>query len=154
GMPHYPDWAVFPEYRGRWFFRERLNGVTVLRTPHTVPRASKVTAIGRVAMECLFSLGSMYWWSQMLLRSMRFDAVIAICPPMQTGLTARLYCLLRRVPMIFHIQDFQVDAAVRLGILKPGPFGRLLYVIENRLLKRADRVSTITPAMARRATEK
>lgn len=65
-----------------------------------------------------------------------------------------LYGLIKRVPWVFHIQDFQVDAAMRLKMLRVGVLGRLLYAIENFLLKRASRVSTITPSMLKRAVEK
>ncbi|MDN5881690.1 MAG: WcaI family glycosyltransferase, partial [Nitrosospira sp.] len=50
--------------------------------------------------------------------------------------------------------DLQVDAAFRLGLLKSGLFGRLLYRIEAYLLRRATRVSTITPAMQARIIDK
>ena len=35
--PYYPAWEVWPEYRGRRFTQERLNGVEVLRGPLWVP---------------------------------------------------------------------------------------------------------------------
>lgn len=67
---------------------------------------------------------------------------------------AWIYRLVRGVPYIVHVQDFQVDAAIRLGVLRIGVFGRLLYGFENFLLRRASGVSTITEAMLRRAGEK
>lgn len=153
GMPHYPEWAVRSEYRGRGLTREHLNGVTVLRTPHAVPRADRVSASARILMESSFSFASLFWWMRIFFRP-RYDAVIAVCPPMQDAVMPWLYGLIRRVPWVFHIQDFQVDAAIRLNMLRVGVVGRLLYAIENFLLKRASRVSTITPSMLKRAVEK
>jgi colanic acid biosynthesis glycosyl transferase WcaI len=154
GMPHYPEWSIREDYKGRGFAQECLKGVTVLRTPHTVPRADRVSAGARILMECSFSAASLYWWLGIMLRRQSYDVVIAICPPMQDAVMPWLYGLIRRVPWVFHIQDFQVDAAVRLKMLKLGVFGRVLYGIENFFLKQASRVSTITPAMCRRAAEK
>ena len=37
GLPHYPQWAVPSEYRGRFEKQEKINGVRVLRAAHFVP---------------------------------------------------------------------------------------------------------------------
>jgi colanic acid biosynthesis glycosyl transferase WcaI len=154
GLPHYPDWEVHPDYRGKGVYVEPLNGVGVFRTPHYVPRAGRVSASGRILMECSFTLAALRWWIPILMRRSRYDVVIAVCPPMQDALMPWVYGLIRRVPWVFHIQDFQVDAAVRLGMLKVGAFGRLIYAIENFLVRRASRVSTITQSMQQRALDK
>ena len=154
GVPHYPEWCVDSAYADKGLFTERLQGVTVMRVPHHVPAAKRVTALGRIRMECTFTLTSLWWWMLIMFRRPRYDAVIAICPPMQDALLPWLYGVLRRVPWVFHIQDFQVDAAVRLRMLRTGLAGRMLYAIENFLVKKASRVSTITAAMRDRAIEK
>ncbi len=154
GMPHYPEWVVAPGYRGRGWHEERLRGVRILRTPHFVPRPGRVSAMGRVLMECSFTLASLRWWMPILLRRSRYDVVIAVCPPMQDAVLPWMYSVLRRVPWVFHIQDFQVDAAVRLGMLRIGALGRLLFAVENFFVARASRVSTITPPMRERVLQK
>jgi colanic acid biosynthesis glycosyl transferase WcaI len=154
GLPHYPEWRVAADYRGASWRREWHSGIEVLRVPHTVPPPGKVTALRRILMESTFTLSSLRWWLPLLLRRTRFDAVIAVCPPLQNAVLPGWYGLLRRVPWILHIQDFQVDAAVRLGMLRIGVLGRLLYRLENFCLRRASWVATITPAMCRRAIAK
>lgn len=154
GLPHYPQWKVWESYRRRGFRREQLEGVSVMRAPHSVPDAANVSSLARITMESSFTLASLWWWSRLLIRRRRFDVVIAVCPPMQDALVPWLYGLLRRVPWVFHVQDFQVDAAMRLNMLKGKVLGRALYSIENFFLSRATAVSSITPAMCRRAIEK
>ena len=154
GLPHYPEWIVFPEYRRRGLRREMLNGARILRTPHLVPVPTRVSTLGRILMETSFSLAGLYWWIGILCRRRRYDLVIAVCPPLQGAIMPWLYGLVRRVPWVLHIQDFQVDAAVRLRMLRLGPLQRLLYAGENLLVRMATRVSTIAPAMCRRAIEK
>ena len=154
GLPHYPGWRVDPAYRRAGWSREECRNMEVLRTPHTVPPPRRVTALRRILMESTFTLNSLRWWLPLLVRRARFDAVIAVCPPLQNAVLPGLYRLLRRAPWMLHIQDFQVDAAVRLGMLRIGMLGRLLYRLENLCLRRASWVSTITPAMCRRAIAK
>jgi len=80
--------------------------------------------------------------------------VIAICPPAQLGILPWLYSRVRRVPWVFHIQDLQIDLAVRLGMLRPSLLTRLLYRVETGLLRRATHVATITEQMRARVIEK
>lgn len=89
-----------------------------------------------------------------ILFKKKYDVVIAVSPPMQVGLMPWIYNKLRGTPWVFHIQDLQVDAAVRLGMINQGKIVKLLYNIENFLLKRATKVSTITEAMRTRLHNK
>lgn len=153
GQPHYPQWEIQPDYAPQRFFTETLAGVQVLRAPHFIPPADAVTAKNRIQMELSFAFNAGRWWIPLFFRR-RFDVVLAICPPVQLGLWPWLYRLIRRVPWVFHIQDLQVDAAFRLGMLKGGMVGKLLYAVESFLLRHATRVSTITEAMRQRIADK
>lgn len=153
GLPHYPYWEVVPAYRHKGFHVEHIEGVRVFRTPHFVPSSLRIGAIERIRLESSFSLKAFRYWLPILMHGRRYDAVIAICPPIQVGFYPLLYSFIRDVPWVFHIQDLQVDIALRLGLLD-GRFGKILYSIENLLLRRATRVSTITEAMRRRIIAK
>lgn len=152
--PHYPQWEVFDGYKNRGFFTEFYKGVTVRRVPCFIPRLNKVSGLTRILMELSYTFSSIVYWLPVLLSRRRYDVVIAICPPMQTALFPLIYSKLRKVPFIFHIQDFQVDMAFRLGMLKPNLFNRMLYKLEAFLLRGATYVSSITDAMLQRAQEK
>ena len=154
GLPHYPEWKIREDYRNRAFSPEMLGGVRVLRTAHSMPNPGKVSALARIAMECSFTLASLYWWLRIIFGRRRYDIVIAVCPPMQDALLPWLYGVVRGVPWVYHVQDFQVDAALKLVMKKAGLAGRILYAIENFFLRKATAVSSITPAMCRRAVEK
>ncbi len=153
GLPHYPFWEVNAAYRSKEFHAEIIDGVRVLRVPHFVPSPERTGAIERIRLESSFSMRALRYWLPFLLQSRHYDAVIAICPPMQVGVYPWLYHVFRGVPWVFHIQDLQVDVAVRLGLLD-GRLGKMLYAVENFLLRRATRVSTITEAMRRRIIAK
>ncbi|MEE2729673.1 MAG: WcaI family glycosyltransferase [Pseudomonadota bacterium] len=152
--PHYPKWEVDQEYKGKGFLSQVEQGVNVMRVPCYIPSANKLSSKTRILMESTFSLLSLFWWLPILFRKKKYDVVISICPPMQTALFPYLYKLIRGVPYIFHIQDFQVDMAMELGMLKKGPLTRLLFRIEQFLLRKATMVTTITDAMRNRAVAK
>lgn len=152
--PYYPAWELESCYRGKGLHTEMLQGVWVMRVPLYIPPLESLSARGRILMECSFSLISMRYWIPILLSRRRYDAVIAVCPPMQIGLFPAIYSMLRRIPWVYHIQDLQVDEATRLGMLHSRAFAKMLYRIEAFLLHKATRVSTITDAMRSRIVEK
>lgn len=151
--PHYPAWKLPRSYRGRGFVRETIDGVTVLRTPVILPRSQQVSTIARIVLESSFTLAAARWWFPRLFGA-KPDVAIAVTPPLQDAVWPLLYGLVRRVPTLVHVQDLQVDAAVRLGLLDGGVSSRVLYAIEKRTLRRATAVSTITGAMLERVRSK
>jgi len=154
GLPHYPQWQLDPEYADGRRRVESLNGVHVMRAPHFVPSADTLSARKRIRMETGFTLSATRYWLPLLFRRSRPDVVVAVMPPMQVGVWPLVMGWLRRVPWILHVQDLQVDAALRLNMLDIGRFGRILYWIEGFLLRHATRVSTITEAMRSRIVAK
>jgi colanic acid biosynthesis glycosyl transferase WcaI len=152
GPPHYPEWKLHEGFRNK-HWTETRSGVRVRRVPMYIP-LGKVTPKRRIRMETSFSIHAARPWLRQLLARTKPDVVIAVCPPMQVGLPPRVFRALCKVPWVFHIQDLQVDAALRLGILGPSRFTRVLYSIEEKLLRKATIVSTITPGMAKRIQEK
>jgi colanic acid biosynthesis glycosyl transferase WcaI len=154
GLPHYPQWRLDPVYAGGRARVETLAGVRVFRVPHFVPAADGLGARARIRLESSFTLSSARYWLPRFFARSRPEVVIAVMPPMQVAVWPWLYAWLRRVPWVLHVQDLQVDAALRLGLLKGRGFGRFLYWIESFLLRRATRVSTITEAMRARVVAK
>lgn len=153
GPPHYPEWKVYDGFDPRHHSVEQLRGVTVHRVPMFVPSLDELNSKKRIRMELSFSFHSLRPWMRRLAGK-RFDVVIAVCPPMQVASMPWVYRGLQRVPWVFHIQDLQVDAAFRLGMLKPGRSERVLQRIERFFLRKATRVSTITEAMRQRIIAK
>jgi len=153
GLPHYPKWEIEPGYRSICYRREIYNGVNILRAWHYVPPSDRLSTKTRILLESTFSISSSRYWLPRWFFNKKYDVVVAVSPPMQLGIFPLVYRWLRRVPWVLHIQDLQVDAAIRLGMLR-GRFSRSLYGIEYFLLNKATRVSTITEAMRRRIIEK
>ena len=154
GLPHYPQWQLDPEFADGRARVEMREGVRVMRAPHYVPAADALSAGKRIRMETGFTLSAARYWLPKMFGRKRPDVVIAVMPPMQVGVWPLVYGWIRRVPWILHVQDLQVDAALRLGMLKVGKFGKLLYWIEGFLLRHATRASTITESMRARIVAK
>ncbi len=140
-FPYYPAWRKQPGDRGRLYRTERAAGVTVRRCWHFVP--ARVTALRRMLHEASFLTTSLV----RVLTLRRADVIVAVAPPLPLGVPVWLVSRLWRRPYVFHVQDLQPDAAVALGMLKPGRFTRLLYALEGFAYRKAAAVSGISDGM-------
>ncbi|KGQ20245.1 Glycosyl transferase [Lysobacter dokdonensis DS-58] len=148
--PYYPEWKVASEHRTRWFRRERRNGVDVIRCPTWVP--AKPRGITRMLHLASFGLSSI----AALIASLpwRPDLVINIAPTLASAPGAWAIARIGGAKCWLHIQDFEVDAAMDMGIVDAGPLRRMVLAVERVLLRRFDVVSTISPKMIERLTDK
>ncbi len=154
GVPHYPDWKRAPGSPLLKSKTEKWGSVTIHRVPHYVPGDGKISTIKRMLIDASYLGSAGVKLIESTLKREQYDVAIAICPPLFSGILALAKRLLDGVPWVFHIQDFQVDAAMRLNLLNIGPVGQILYQMEGGLLKSANRVTSITDAMCRRAIAK
>jgi len=148
GFPYYPRWRVDEAYRGRLFARERRNGVQILRSFLYVSR--RVTTLRRILHEASFIASSFL----RVLGGRRPDLLVTVSPPLGLALSSVILQRVWGVPFVFHVPDLQPDAAVDLGMLRPGRMVRYLYAIERLAYRRAALVSTLTRAMQRRIVAK
>ena len=148
--PYYPAWRVDSAYRRPAWRREWLDGVEVLRAPLYTP--ARVTGKGRILHELSFGASCLAWWPALWARS--WDAVLAVCPLLQSGLVPALLARRQQIPFIFHVQDLQLDAARDLAIIRQPLLFALLGRLEHFLFTRSQAVTTISRAMAARIRDK
>ncbi len=142
-MPYYPEWQVHPIYRLRWWFTENIRGVSVHRCPFYVPK--EVSGSTRMLHEFSFLLSSLFFWTRAFFT--RYDAVICIYPPLVIGFLPLLYKWLYKCPVVFHIQDLQVDAARELNIIQNKRLLRSMERLEKFFLRRSTVITTISTGM-------
>ena len=112
--PYYPDWKVRPGYHAGRYTRHEWQGAQVLRTPLWVPR--KVTGMKRLLHLASFAASSV----PALLAQWHWkpDVVWVTEPPLFCTPAALAFARLRSAKAWLHIQDYEVDAAFDLGLLK------------------------------------
>ena len=151
GIPHYPNWKVPEPYSSRSYVGEAgdetRRGVSIRRVRHYVPGPSPSGA-DRIRLDASYLVN---WLRRYPHLSQRPDIVLAVAPPLLGGLTARIMATHWRVPLAWHIQDLQIDAAQGLGFLTAWA-ARPLHVIERISLRLADEVSACGRHMARTVT--
>jgi colanic acid biosynthesis glycosyl transferase WcaI len=146
-MPYYPEWRIYPGYKGKPFVREERNGVTILRSWVWVPK--KVTSAKRIVFEGTFVAGSLLC----ALQNRKPDLLLVVSPPLGLGISAVLLSRRWRIPYVFDVEDLQPDAAADLRML-PGPVLPALYRLEAMAYKNASLISTVTEGMRLRIIAK
>lgn len=141
--PYYPAWRLATGYAWPPYRREHWRGVDVWRAPLWVPRKPGGTA--RVLHLASFALASL----PLMLRQLpwRPDIVISVAPALLCAPTAWMVARLCGASAWLHVQDFEVDVAFRMGLLKGRRLQALVLGLERQLLRRFDRVSSISQRM-------
>ncbi|MCS7465780.1 glycosyltransferase WbuB [Stieleria sp. ICT_E10.1] len=148
--PYYPHWKIFDGFRGSVYSREVTESdagrgrVEVIRCPLWVPQT--ITGISRVIHLASFGLSSI---PALLWTAIRFqpDVVMTVEPAAFCMPTTWMAARVCGAKAWLHVQDFEIDAAFELGILKQPRLKRLVLAVEAFLMRRFDRVSSISPNM-------
>jgi len=149
--PYFPAWQIAASYRNRYGVEHR-DGVTLQRCPLWVPR--RPTGLTRLLHLASFALSSLP--PLIAQRAWQPDVVITVAPAFFCAPGALLLGRLcgRRTISWLHIQDFELDAAFELGLLKGRLLRSLAEAWERRTLRGFDRVSSISTAMVQRLSAK
>jgi colanic acid biosynthesis glycosyl transferase WcaI len=148
--PYYPEWQIRDGYLPMRQQRELWHGVEVWRAPLWVP--ARPSGLKRLLHLASFALGSM----PPMLAQLRWspDVVWVVEPPLFCAPVGLLIARLTGARAWLHIQDYEVDAAFALGLLRGALTRRLVLSLERWLMRRFDRVSTISSSMMVRAAAK
>lgn len=148
--PYYPQWEQQTGYSYKYYSSEVLDGVEVYRCPVYVP--SKVTIFKRI-----FHLFSFAFSSGLRLLSLlrkKPDLVFLVQPTFFCVPLTLFYCKLTGAKSLMHIQDYELDAMLGLGMGSQNFFTSLMKKLERLMLGRFDIVSTISYSMINIAIEK
>ncbi|WP_312981140.1 colanic acid biosynthesis fucosyltransferase WcaI [Atlantibacter sp.] len=149
--PYYPAWQVGENYSS-WRWRKETGAATVWRCPLYVPKqpstVKRLVHLGSFALSSLFPLLSQRSWKP--------DRIIGVVPTLFCTPGMRLLAKLSGAKTLLHIQDYEVDAMLGLGMAggKRGRVAKLAAAFERSGLLGVDNVSTISRSMINKATEK
>ncbi len=151
--PYYPQWRIYDGFNPYWYSVKKEPGLDVTHCPIYLP--ARVTGLTRIIHELSFTLTSSIVWLKYLFFSRHYDVIMAICPPLQTGIWPLIYRFFRRkTRVLFHIQDLQVDAARELKLVSNERLLRFLERIEKFILEKSDMVSSISDGMCNKIESK
>ena len=124
-----------------------MRGVTITRCPLWVP--PQLNGLKRILHLMSFALSALpvVLWQAWRWRP---DVVFTVEPPLFCAPAALVGAWLGNARSWLHVQDFEVDAAFELGILRSQRLRGWILAAERWLLRRFNRVSTISDRMLER----
>ena len=149
-VPNHPEGIIRPEYRGRFWVRETLDGIDVIRVwVRTTPVKTMRT---RLAFYISYMLNAAL--AGLLLARGRYDVIYATSPPLFVGGAALALSYLRHIPLVFEVRDLWPESAVALGELTNPCFIRWATWLEERCYARARRIIVVTQGIHDRLIER
>ena len=149
--PYYPAWRVLPGYSSRHYMTQYLGGIRVIRCPLLVPRRpGGLTRLLHMVSFAASTFPVVLW--QCL--SWRPQMVFVVEPPLGCAPAALIGARLCGARAWLHVQDFEVDAAFQLGILKGPAIQKAALATERWLMRRFDGASSISPRMLKKLLRK
>ncbi len=147
--PYYPQWQIGEGYLNRWV-KEKSDSLLIYRCPLWIPL--KPSGLKRLIHLASFTISSFpVMMAQIFWRP---DVVWVVEPALFCAPQAWLVARLSGGKAWLHIQDYELDAAFDLGLLKGSTLRNLVANAERLLMRRFDKVSTISQRMADRALSK
>lgn len=151
--PYYPQWRIRDGWPKLSYRTERQAGAPkVVHCPLYVPR--KPSAKSRLLHYTSFAATALPRLLSDAIKS-RPDIVFVIAPSLVSAMSGWLVARLTGAKLWLHIQDFEVEAAFATGAITPeSRLGKTALAFERWMLRRFDRISTISGPMLDKLREK
>ena len=140
GFPNYPGGEVYSGYRIKLIQREKIDGVAITRVP-LFPSHDK-NKFRRILNYLSFALSSLIYG---LFFSKRPNVIYAYHPPLTVGLSAVIIKFLRRVPVLYDIQDMWPDTLNATSMLTNKHLLNLISKICDIVYASVDKIVVLSP---------
>ena len=135
-MPNYPVGEIQKAYKGKLFFSEIQDGITVKRSWIFASQSKSILPRLLNYFSFVFSV-----LIRGLINSSKADFVICESPPIFLGISAVLICKIKRAKLVFNVSDLWPESAEKLNIVKNKTLLGWAEKLELSLYKRAFVVS-------------
>jgi glycosyltransferase involved in cell wall biosynthesis len=144
GFPNYPEGKIYQGYCVRFFQREKMEGISVLRVP--LYPSHDNSAFKRVLNYASFAVSSALIGS---LTAKRPDVIYAYHPPASIGLPSAVFKVLRNVPVVYDIQDLWPDTLSATGMLPNKAALRMVEKWCQFIYRRVDKIVVLSEGFKR-----
>lgn len=144
GFPNYPGGQVYKGYKIKLMQREVLDGVQITRLP--LYPSHDQSALKRVLNYSSFAVSSLFYC---LFMAKRANVIYAYHPPLTVGITASLVRLVRRIPVVYDIQDMWPDTLKATGMMNSSRLLRLVELLCNWVYRAVDHIVVLSPGFKR-----
>jgi len=141
GLPNHPDGIVPKAYRGKWLYREDVDGIRVLRCWFFISPNRGVIRRSLSFLSFMFSATCVG-----LVATRPCDVVLATSPQPLCAVAGYVVSAWRRRPFVLEVRDLWPKQIVDLGVVRNPIAIRFLSAVERFLYARAEAIVTVAKA--------
>lgn len=138
--PNFPEGKLYPGYKNKWFHKEIIQGITVIRVK-TLIQSNK-----GFLLRILDFLSFMMPAFLAGLFQKKPDVIITTSPQFFGAITACLLSRCKQVPFILELGDLWPASIVGVGAMRDSLIIRILEKIELLLYRWSDKIIVVSPA--------
>lgn len=143
-MPNYPKMEIFPNYKGKFFCTEEVEGIKVYRSWIYVSKAKSM--INRILIYFSFVFSSIFCG---LLKLKRYDVVLCESPPLFLGISALFLKAFKGSRIIFNVSDLWPESAEKLGLVTNKVLLKAAEILEEHLYQTSHFITGQTQGIVR-----
>jgi glycosyltransferase involved in cell wall biosynthesis len=140
-MPNYPQMEIHAAYKGKWYVKENMDGMTVHRSWIWVSKGKGM--FSRLMNYFSFVFTSM-WIGCFKLK--KADYLLCESPPLFLGLSALVLKRAKHAKMIFNVADLWPEMAEQLGLITNRFLLNITKRLEEHLYSKSALITSTTKA--------
>lgn len=140
GFPNYPGGKVYDGYKLKFFQKETINDVSILRVP--LYPSHDNSGLKRVFNYISFAFMAMLFGIFFVKKT---DVIYAYHPPLTVGVAAIIIKLFRRIPIVYDIQDLWPDTLKSTGMINNSKILTFIGYICSLVYKYVDHIVVLSP---------
>ena len=148
GAPNFPEGVVFEGYKNRWYQREQIAGIDVVRVK------TYITANEGFVKRILDYISFMVSGFFAGLLQKKPDIIVATSPQFFNAVGGWALSAVRRKPFIFELRDIWPASITAVGAMQDSKVIKLLERLEMFLYRKADRIISVTKSFKHELIER
>jgi colanic acid biosynthesis glycosyl transferase WcaI len=149
GFPNYPGGKLYPGYRIKTIQREVIDGVKITRLP--VYPSHDRSALKRVLNYLSFAASSFLY---IIFFVRKIDVIYSYHPPLTVGIAVSMIRVLRRIPVVYDIQDLWPDTLRTTNMLNSERILSLVGKVCDQIYKLVDQIVVLSPGFKNQLIER
>lgn len=139
-FPNHPIGIIPEAYRGRWWERDEMEGIDIIRVWVKTSRTKNLRT--RLFFYLTFMVNA--FLAGLFLTHGRYDLIYASSPPLFVGGAAVWLSKIKRTHLVFEVRDLWPESAVALGELQDQKSIILATKLEKLCYRSASRIIVVT----------
>lgn len=138
GVPNFPEGVVFADYINRWYQREQMAGINVIRVKTYI--SANEGFVGRILDYMSFMVSGFFAG----LVQEKPDIIVATSPQFFNAVSGWALSAVRRKPFVFELRDIWPASITAVGAMKDSKLIKLLERLEIFLYRQSDCIIAVT----------